>query len=144
MANILNKTGITSGNTVEAYHVTQSIDALTGTVAYDISLSGSLGVTGPLTIIGPTNISGSTINLVGQYTNISGSTITLTGQYLGRLTTSKEGIIDLSGLVGGGFTGKLVLPSGAPMGPTSGTIYWDESAQRLKVFSSTTATYINI
>ena len=55
MANTLNKTGITNGNTVEAYHVTQSIDAFTGTVAYDISLSGSLGVTGPLTITGPTN-----------------------------------------------------------------------------------------
>jgi hypothetical protein len=41
MANTLNKIGITTGNTVEAYHVTQSIDAFTGTEAYDISLSGS-------------------------------------------------------------------------------------------------------
>jgi hypothetical protein len=38
MANILNKTGITTGNTVETYHVTQSIDAFTGTVAYDLYL----------------------------------------------------------------------------------------------------------
>jgi len=46
MALTLNKTGITTGNTVEAYHVTQSIDAFTGTVAYDINLSGSFNVTG--------------------------------------------------------------------------------------------------
>ena len=48
MANILNKTGITTGNTVEAYHVTQSIDAFTGTDAYDITLSGSFTVTGSI------------------------------------------------------------------------------------------------
>ena len=35
MANILNKTGIVTGGTVETYHVTQSIDAFTGAVAYD-------------------------------------------------------------------------------------------------------------
>jgi hypothetical protein len=130
MANTLNKTGITSGNTVEAYHVTQSIDAFTGTVAYDISLSGSLGVTGPLTVTGPTTI--------------SGSQISLTGQLVGNLTTDKVGIVDLSGLVGGGFTGKLVLPSGAPTNPTSGTVYWDEASNRLYVYSSTTSTFVQI
>jgi len=130
MANTLNKTGITSGNTVEAYHVTQSIDAFTGTVAYDISLSGSLGVTGPLTITGSTTISGSQINLIGQL--------------IGNLTTDKVGIVDLSGLIGGGFTGKLVLPSGAPTSPTSGTVYWDEATGRLYVYRSTTSTYLQI
>ena len=130
MANTLNKTGITSGNTVEAYHVTQSIDACTGTVAYDISLSGSLGVTGPLTVTGPTTI--------------SGSQISLTGQLIGNLTTDKVGIVDLSGLVGGAFTGKLVLPSGAPTNPTSGTIYWDDAGSRLYVYRSTTSTFVAI
>jgi trimeric autotransporter adhesin len=52
MANTLNKNGITTGNTVEAYHVTQSIDAFTGAVAYDISLSGSFNVTGSITTTG--------------------------------------------------------------------------------------------
>jgi hypothetical protein len=42
MANQLSKTGITTGNTVRAWHVTQSIDAFNGTEAYDITLSGSL------------------------------------------------------------------------------------------------------
>jgi len=48
MANILDKNGITTGQTVEAYHVTQSIDAFTGTEAYDITLSGSFTVTGSI------------------------------------------------------------------------------------------------
>ena len=55
MALILDKIGIVTGNTVEAYHVTQSIDAFTGTAAYDITLSGSLQVTGSVAINGLTN-----------------------------------------------------------------------------------------
>lgn len=46
MALVLTKAGISTGNTVEAYHVTQSIDAFTGTDAYDIILSGSFTLTG--------------------------------------------------------------------------------------------------
>ena len=49
MAKTLTKSGITTGGTVEAYHVTQSVDALTGTDAYDITVSGSLTVTGSIT-----------------------------------------------------------------------------------------------
>ena len=48
----LNKIGITTGNTVEAYHVSQSIDAFTGIVEYDIALSGSFNLTGSMTIDG--------------------------------------------------------------------------------------------
>ena len=42
MANTLSKTGITTGNTVKTGHVTQSVDAFTGTEAYNITISGSL------------------------------------------------------------------------------------------------------
>ena len=48
MANTLSKVGITTGNTVQDYHVTQSIDAFTATEAYDISLSGSFNMTGSI------------------------------------------------------------------------------------------------
>lgn len=48
MANTLTQVGIETGNAVEAYHVTQSIDAFTGTVAYDILLSGSFNMTGSI------------------------------------------------------------------------------------------------
>lgn len=46
MALTLSKTGITTGQTIQVSHVTQSIDALTGIVAYDIKISGSLNLTG--------------------------------------------------------------------------------------------------
>lgn len=54
MANTLNKIGITTGNTVEAYHVSQSIDAFAGLEEYDIALSGSFNLTGSITIDGLT------------------------------------------------------------------------------------------
>ena len=46
MAKTLTQIGIETGNVVEAYHVSQSIDAFTGVEAYDISLSGSFNMTG--------------------------------------------------------------------------------------------------
>jgi len=55
MALVLTKTGISTGNTVEAYHVTQSIDAFTGTDAYDIVLSGSFTLTGSFNWNGPSS-----------------------------------------------------------------------------------------
>jgi hypothetical protein len=42
---------------IESWHVSQSVDALTGTEAYDITLSGSLAVTGSVAINGLTNTS---------------------------------------------------------------------------------------
>ena len=49
MALTLSQTGIAQTQTINAWHVTQSVDALTGTAAYDITISGSLTVIGPLT-----------------------------------------------------------------------------------------------
>jgi hypothetical protein len=40
----LSKTGITNNSTVEAWHVTQSVDAFTGQVGYDITISGSFAL----------------------------------------------------------------------------------------------------
>ena len=48
MAKILSKSGISTGQDVLASHVTQSIDALTGIEAYDITISGSLDVDGKI------------------------------------------------------------------------------------------------
>jgi len=46
MNKILSNIGISSGSLIEAHHVSQSIDALTGADGYDITISGSLIVTG--------------------------------------------------------------------------------------------------
>jgi len=48
MALNLSKTGIATTQTIEAWHVTQSIDALTGAYAYDLTISGSLNTTGSI------------------------------------------------------------------------------------------------
>lgn len=81
MAKSLSKTGVTTGTTVEAWHVTQSIDAFAGTDAYDIVLSGSLRSIGTNELLGNTNISGSSHTIkgsvnatLGNYT-FSGNTI---------------------------------------------------------------------
>ena len=63
MAQTLSKTGITTGETVKTGHVTQSIDAFTGTEAYDITLSGSFTMSG------------------GSITGVAGVTNSLTSSY---------------------------------------------------------------
>jgi len=51
---VLSKSGISNNETIQASHITQSIDALTGQVTnYDIIISGSLGVTGSFSILHP-------------------------------------------------------------------------------------------
>ena len=44
MAKNLSKSGISTGQDILAWHVTQSVDALTGTEAYNITISGSLDI----------------------------------------------------------------------------------------------------
>ena len=46
MALILSKANILTGNTIQASDVSQSIDAFTGLVAYDLTITGSLNATG--------------------------------------------------------------------------------------------------
>ena len=58
MAKQLSKVGVTDGALATAAQVTQSIDALTGDDAYDITISGSLTVTGSTDINGVLSIPG--------------------------------------------------------------------------------------
>jgi hypothetical protein len=55
MALNLSKTGIVDGQVITAAQITQSIDALTGTAAYDITVSGSFILTGGTTGSGTFN-----------------------------------------------------------------------------------------
>jgi hypothetical protein len=48
MANILSKTGIIPGTVVQASYVSQSIDAFTGIVPYNLSLNGNFNLIGVL------------------------------------------------------------------------------------------------
>jgi hypothetical protein len=75
MALVLTKAGISTGNTVEAYHVTQSIDAFTGTDAYDITLSGSFTLTGSFNWGGSTSPSTLYPGYIYQETDIESAEI---------------------------------------------------------------------
>ena len=67
MAKILSKAGIITGEQVDAWHITQSIDAFTKVEAYDITVSGSFQVTGSLKVKG---------NILGRTTQTSSLAIT--------------------------------------------------------------------
>ncbi len=84
MAQTLNKIGITDGNPIESFHVTQSIDALTGIEAYDITLSGSFEVTGSsrLSEVTGSSFTGSFIGEGSGLTNISNATTSSLSTFL--------------------------------------------------------------
>ena len=46
MAKVLSKTGVQTGQTIQAFHISQSVDAFTGLSAYNITISGGLTVNG--------------------------------------------------------------------------------------------------
>jgi hypothetical protein len=58
MAKVLSNSGIATTNTIQAWQVSQSVDAFTGASDYDITISGSLTVTGSTNISGSTTIKG--------------------------------------------------------------------------------------
>lgn len=81
MAKTLSLTGIVTGLPVEAEHVSQSILALTGAEAYDITISGSLEVIGTTTldIVTGSDFSGSFQGDGSRLTGITSSYITGSG-----------------------------------------------------------------
>jgi len=113
MALTLNKTGITTGNTVEAYHVTQSIDAFVGTVAYNINLSGSFAVTGSLT-------NGANNRATGLYSHAEGTGSLASGiaSYAGGFKTTASGDYSFAG----GFQCKATGQSSIAFGVTNQSI----------------------
>jgi hypothetical protein len=116
MAKILSNSGIVTGQPVEAQHVSQSVNALTGAEAYDITISGSLSVTGPVIIDGLTNdaqINVITFDPVTKQLHYTGSAnlnipTTNTFPYTGSAIIS--GSLTLTGSFNatGGLTGSLL------------------------------------
>ena len=49
MANVLSQVNIVDGQIVEAHHISQSINAFTGAIGYDVTFSGSFTLTGATT-----------------------------------------------------------------------------------------------
>jgi len=116
MAKILSNSGIVTGQPVEAQHVSQSVNALTGAEAYDITISGSLSVTGPVTIDGLTDdaqINVITFDPVTKQLHYTGSAnlsipTTPTFPYTGSAIISGSLILTGSFNAAGGLTGSLL------------------------------------
>lgn len=123
------------------------------TASYALNAGGGAGVGFPFT--GSAAISGSlrisTANnqdalIITGSTFISGSSIGFSGELDldTNITANKNGIINLAGLGGSGFTGKFVLPNDRPDQAVAGSIYWDDVAGVLYVYSGDTGTWIAI
>lgn len=85
MALTLSKTGITNGGTIQAFHVTQSIDAFSKQAAYDITLSGSLTLTGSVS-----SYNGFTGSFTGSHFGTANLTGSFTGGFTGSITGNSE------------------------------------------------------
>jgi hypothetical protein len=112
MAKTLSKTGITTGNTVEAFHVTQSIDAFSGTDAYDITLSGSLIVSGSVSI---NSLEATAQNNVVTYN-------TSTGKLFYTASSTLDTTVDTSSFVTNDQTSSFIVES------ETGSFYISSSA----------------
>ena len=72
MAKQLNKSGITTGQAITTSQISQSIDALTGVDAYDITISGSLNInSAPITNLTASGNISSSGTIIGS--NLSGT-----------------------------------------------------------------------
>ena len=105
MIKTLSNSGIITNDTIQAGHVTQSINALTGTEAYDITISGSLLLPG-------TTASGS---FIGDGTGLTGITAEWDGSHVGNAS------ITGSLTVTGGVSGSVSLNDGETIEALNGS-----------------------
>jgi hypothetical protein len=102
--------------------------------------TGSAQVTGSMGITGSLRVGAAALNQYGLLVTgsvfTSGSTVGFVGELDSstKISANKNGIINLSGLGGTGFTGRVVLPNNRPDQAEAGTIYWDDSEGRIYVY----------
>ena len=112
MAKSLSKSNIVTNNTILASDVSQSIDALTGAVAYDIKISGSLQNTGSVDIQG---LLTATAGITHQITasNAVSSSYAITSSYIDNVPASAlpSGLISSSAQIASDISGAFGAPS---------------------------------
>ena len=131
MANTLLKTGITTGESVEAWHVTQSIDAFSGLEEYDITLSGSLtlqnGTQGTDKIAvsdvnGVISFTGSYSDIFNTSTNFNNFTSSYnTGSFTGSFTGNGGNLTGITASIGPNFSNTDLTFTGNRSHDTSGS-----------------------
>jgi len=152
---ILNKTGITNGGTIQAEHVTRTIDALTGgstdTIVATGSFSGSFkgdgsqlsGVSAGFPFTGSARITGSlavtgSLSVVNSFV-ASGSYLAITADkmFVGNVgsgvetTYSNKTSLSLTNMTN--FTG-FRIPVSASSSPALGSMYFDETTPALWIY----------
>ena len=114
MAKTLSKTGIATGGSITVSQITQSIDALTGVDAYNITISGSAVVTGPVNISGA--LTANETNIIGSITasgdisasgDIFANNLTLIGDFTSTSATAQFTNITASGNISSSATGSF-------------------------------------
>jgi len=114
---VLSKTGITTGATIQVGHVTQSVDAFTGLISYDITLSGSLTLTGSLNQSGSVRVSNDvtassfTGSFTGSLAGTSSAAQLLSNTNPSYLPSASVGVNFLNGALGV-LAGSIKLGSG--------------------------------
>lgn len=95
MAIVLSKSNIANSNTIEAWQVSQSVDAFTGIVDYDITISGSFKVTGSTILSGSATVVGGDISARGfsnatasWANNVVNAPSKISGEYIANGTTT--------------------------------------------------------
>ena len=150
MAKTLSKTGILKNNTIQAWHVTQSIDALTGTKAYDITISGSLDVEGNISassLLYSSASEGGGTDTVAMYNTESGqffytASSAIGGGGSGGSSLWYDGTTYLSSSKDIQITGSLIVSASNPKGTVSAWKYKDLSNQEL-LFGDGSYTYLS-
>lgn len=159
---IINKTGITDGGTIQAEHVTRTIDALSGvstdTIVATGSFSGSLTGTASFSLSSNSVRTDAGADNSSHYILFSGTT---TGQQIlntdtnltfnpnanaltltGSLTTSGSLSMTANPASNVNFgaissSGQFVIPISEPASPDTGAIYFNTSTFRLYIWDGT-------
>jgi hypothetical protein len=129
---ILNKTGITNGGTIQAEHVTRTIDALSGGSTDTIIASGSF--TGSLTgTVTATQVTvANSIAASGSHLSITSPTLVIGAGGSGTaITLSNKSGLNLQDIVTG--TG-VILPRNQCSAPTTGSVYFDYTGPTLWIY----------
>tara|TARA_R110000737_G_scaffold33387_1_gene51651 strand:+ start:451 stop:1368 length:918 start_codon:yes stop_codon:yes gene_type:complete len=121
MAKTLSKSGISTSATIAAWHVTQSIDALTGNSAYNITISGSLNLTGS-NVTGSFSGDGSGLTgVTGEWDGSHNGNASITGSLIvtGNTTIDGNSILGSNGLDTVDVNGRII----SNLIPNSGNTY---------------------
>lgn len=166
---IINKTGITTGGTIQAEHITRAIDALSGGstdtivatgsftgsfkgdgsqlsgISAGFPFTGSARITGSLSITGSVKISNADasspfINVQSGITN----SIDISGAVItlpgATISGSSQTYIDLS--KANSYKAGLSIPvSSTATNATTGSMYFDTGSRRLYIYDGTQWTY---